>query len=153
MGRNFDKWVEMESNKDCEMIYGLSLRSENYKGKMLRLTFGEQYLLFPPHSYAYLFEVMGKGSIKGGIMEFYRKEASEVLGRSLKEIPVYQVVDREDPDMQTLESYIGQKIYDEGPYAVLGRVMRCCYEKDEDALVHPGELLSFANPKRIGEVQ
>ena len=33
------------------------------------------------------------------------------------------------------------------------RTTKGSYEKNEDALVHPGELLSFANPKRIGEVQ
>ena len=151
MGMNTEDWIAEETLYDCDKLLGLSLQQKNYSRPMVRITFGEQYIPIPQHGY--FLNLFSAHSIKGAIMNYYREEASKILNIPIKEAPKYQVIDMKDPDMQILGDYIGQKIFKEGPYVVLGRVMHRQYQQDEESLWYVSMEISFENPKRIGEIQ
>lgn len=150
-GMNTDDWIAKETKEECKKLLGISLNKEKYHFPMLRLTFGEQYLPMPQHTHIELINSNGTYSLKGVIMNFYREEASRALGVPIEKAPRRQVIERDDADMQVLEAYIGRKIYEEGPYEVLGRVMQWRYSADKE-LAYASEI-NYANVNKIGEVQ
>lgn len=152
-GMNTDEWIAGETEKDRKRLFKLSLVQEKYKRPMLRLTFGKQYLPIPQHTHIDLINSNGKYALKGVIMNFYREEASKALGIPIEKAPDRQVIDMDDADMQVLAAYIGRKIYEEGPYVVLGRVMQWRYSLDEENLCSYPTEICYANVNRIGEIQ
>ena len=152
-GMNTDKWIAKETEEDRKQLFKLSLMQEKYKHPMLRLTFGKQYLPIPQHTHIHLINANGYYALKGVIMNFYREEASEALGVPIEKAPSRQVIDMDDADMQVLAAYIGRKLYEEGPYVVLGRVMQWRYSLDKEDLCHYASEICYANVNRIGEIQ
>ncbi len=150
-GKNTDAWIARETEEDRKRLFGISLIKEKYHFPMIWLHFGKQYLPIPQHTHIDYINNSGSYSLKGVIMNFYREEASAALGVSIEKAPKRQVIERDDPDMQVLEAYIGRKIYEEGPYVVLGRVIQWRASSGKE-FVYPAEIC-YANVHKIGEIQ
>lgn len=109
MAKNVEEWIENEKENN---VLGVSLRPENYKLPMIRLTFGDQILNLPQNKMTIHMADFGYGNLKHNLV-LANKDALKEKGFDLRFQPLNTGADWE-------KAYVamGEVLKDVGPYEV-----------------------------------
>lgn len=152
-----DEWIARESKEDRSKTFGCSLKQENYKLPMIKLTFGEEYIPVP-QVYSTLLTLSAfdeKTPLKLQLYTAWCFDAGKELGISREEIKkTYEngrVPDGTGSEAEkAIFRWIEKKIQDEGPYVVLHDALMSGYSYEADWLYTEEE---YAYWGQIGEIQ
>ena len=77
MARNVEEWIANETKEDTLKL-GMSLKAENYKLPMIKLTFGDQILSIPQVESTYVMAKYGYAKLKDNIVDCNNDELKKV---------------------------------------------------------------------------
>jgi len=112
MSKSVNEWIANESKEDF-LVSGMSLKQENYRLPMIKLTFGDQVLPLPQSQKVYQMAGFGHDNLKHSVVNACYHELKDIEGLDLRFTPL----DTEEDWSKAYEA-MGKVIQEIGPYKV-----------------------------------